>query len=376
MAAGVGYSAAQRPDGTVCTWGWGADGQLGTGQGPQLSPVPVLPADRWLAASAGDRFTAAIRQDGTLWAWGNNTHNQLGIGPTWDQLAPVQVGTATTWRSVAAGGTYTVAIRQDDTLWAWGDNTSGQLGLGTTLDQPVPVQTGGAAAWLSVAAGGAHTVAVRQDGTLWAWGNNAHGQLGTATATATQSVPVQVGTATTWRAVAARGGSTLAVRTDHTLWGWGQNDKGQLGLGSRADQPASRQLGTGTAWATPTISWDHALALRQDGTLWAWGDNESGMLGGYFSSNAPDCWPVPSAPLAVRSPALAQWSLAPNPAHGTVQLRGLPAGPVATQLFDAQGRLVRTAPTPTLGLDGLVPGLYLLRATAGATTQTLRLVVE
>ena len=104
--------------------------------------------------------------------------------------------------AVAAGGVHTVALKSDGTLWAWGDNRYGQLGDGTTEDKTVPKQIGSETNWWSaIAAGDEHTVAVRSDGTLWAWGDNEFSQLGDGN-TEDEMVPAQIGSETNWSAIA------------------------------------------------------------------------------------------------------------------------------------------------------------------------------
>ena len=237
------------------------------------------------------------------------------------------------------------------------------------------MQVGTATTWLSVALGFDHTLAVRTDGTLWAWGSNYAGQLGLGL-TASAKTPTQVGTATTWLSVAAGASSSAAVRRDGSLWTWGSNDTGQLGLGTITDQATPQQVGTGTTWLSVSAGWQHMVALRTDGSLWTWGSNNEGQLAQSPANPLPLLIPN-TTPLAT-TPAgpAATWQLVPNPAHGQVQLAGLPAGPVAGQLFDTQGRLVRTTTSATVALTGLAPGLYLLRASAGGATRTLRLVVD
>ena len=125
----------------------------------------------------------------------------------------------------------------------------------------------------------AHTLAVKSDGTLWAWGNNYEGQLGTGTVGEQLPSPLQVGTASNWAMVACGQYHTLAMKSDGTLWGWGRNGNGQLGDGTGTTTNSPVQVGTANNWVTVASGAYHALALKSDGTLWAWGHNGVGQLG-------------------------------------------------------------------------------------------------
>ena len=373
---------AVRQDGTLWAWGDNQNGQLGTGAALTYlttTSVQVGTASNWQSVLAGPKHVLALRQDGTLWAWGSNESGQLGNGTTTPQISPIQVGTAT-WLSIGLGLYHSSAVRADGTLWTWGTNSNGQLGTGTGLGSlvPVPTQVGTATNWASVAGGIFHNLALRQDGTLWGWGWNDNNTLGTGMPTNSQLVPVQVSTATTWRSVSAGPNATLALRQDGTLWVWGSNDTGQLGLGNTTIQPTPMQRGA-TTWQSASLGAGFGAGIRPDGTLWTWGFNDTGQLGnGLPGSAAPRYVANGGAVLATAAPAgpPPAWSLAPNPAHGQVQLLGLPAGPPNVCILDAQGRLVRTATTTLVNIQGLAPGLYLVQATAGQTTQSLRLSLE
>jgi hypothetical protein len=129
--------------------------------------------------------------------------------------------------------------------------------------------------WKQVAASDSHTMAVKTDGTLWAWGNNGYGQLGDGTFNYYSASPVQVGNG--FASVAAGPYHTVAVKTDGTLWAWGYNGNGQLGDGTTTQQSSPVQVGNG--FASVAAGPNHTVAVKADGTLWAWGSNGSGRLG-------------------------------------------------------------------------------------------------
>jgi alpha-tubulin suppressor-like RCC1 family protein len=180
----------------------------------------------------------ALKKDGTLWACGSNIYGSLGLGDTADRHSFTEVSSAHDWAHVSAGIGYSLAIKKDGTLWAWGDNSFGELGLGDTVERNSPTQVGSASDWAAVACLGHHSVALQTDGTLWAWGENCYGQLGLGDTTNRLS-PTQVGTSRDWAAIAPGSSDsydTVALQTNGTLWAWGFNQFGQLGLGDTTDR--------------------------------------------------------------------------------------------------------------------------------------------
>ena len=285
IAAGDDNARAIANDGTLWSWGYNNNGQLGDGTTTARSyPVKIGTNTNWVAVSAScssgsnPQHTAALRSDGTLWAWGANNYGQLGNGTTTQSNSPVQIGTDSDWAGVSAGQYHTAAIKTDGTLWSWGNNSFGQLGNGTTVNRSTPAIVGTGSTWAAVSAGQYHTAAIKTDGTLWAWGYNSNGQLGDGTTT-NRSLPVQIGTATNWAAVSSGYLQTLAIKTDGTLWAWGYNGYGQLGDGTTTQQTAPVQIGSAINWAYISAGQYHSLAVKTDGTLWAWGYNLHGEVG-------------------------------------------------------------------------------------------------
>jgi alpha-tubulin suppressor-like RCC1 family protein len=135
-----------------------------------------------------------------------------------------------------------------------------------------------AAGVAQVSAGDSHTVVVKTDGTLWAWGNNDYGRLGDGT-TESKSSPVQIGAEKHWQAAAAGGLHTVALKTDGSLWVWGNNNSKQLGTGTTDNESSPVRIGPGTDWHAVAAGESHTVALKTDGSLWAWGGNWYGQLG-------------------------------------------------------------------------------------------------
>jgi alpha-tubulin suppressor-like RCC1 family protein len=285
------HTVALRSDGTL--WGWGLDpaGWTSSTSGTRVNtPQRIATNGTWSAVDAGSDHTMALQTNGTLWGWGNSGGGRLGNGTFINTNSPQPVSSNMTWRTVSTGGGHTVAILADGSLWSWGNNYVGQLGDDTYTGSLTPKQIGTNDNWQAVSAGAEYTVAlradgslaIRSDGTLWAWGDNFWGQLGDGHMFTKTNTPQQIGANTNWQTIAAGGTHSVALQADGSLWTWGFNEDGQLGNGT--DGPFTnlttpQRIGTATNWVAVTAGRNHTVALKSDGSLWAWGDNGWGQLG-------------------------------------------------------------------------------------------------
>ena len=287
---GFGGGACLRTNKTLWVWGPNSNGgQLGQNQAesglPAVSSPVQVGSSGWITSTGASNTILASKTDGTLYGWGSNNYGQLGVNSRAQQSSPIQVP-GTTWSTdtdkLAASPSRTMAIKTDGTLWMMGNNYRGELGqnsFDTPTNRSSPVQIPGTT-WAKVSQNGVGG-AIKTDGTMWAWGRNTHGTLGLNNTTAYSS-PVQV-PGTTWRSLHNGGNATLATKTDGTLWGWGQAYRGVLGLneeGETVRYSSPVQIGSETTW-TANVSNDgtNAGGIKTDGTLWVWGFNSKGALG-------------------------------------------------------------------------------------------------
>jgi len=248
---------------------------------PAGSRTPVI--------SLGFSHGLILAADGSLWTWGDEELGWpvLGLGKNRTTSRLRRIGNDTNWVSVSAGEYHNLAVKDDGSLWAWGGNFRYQLGDGTKTNRNTPVRSLPGNGWKQAAAGGAaYSVALKKDGTLWAWGANWGGQLGIGS-TSNTTVAVQVGTCTNWTRIWAQGVQTVAQQADGSLWFCGSL------TGSSTDTNkilVLTRVSPDTNWVDVCFGDFTVLAIKSDGTLWAWGREARDYAGG--SGNLADLYPL------------------------------------------------------------------------------------
>lgn len=277
---------ATPPKNYLYVWGQNANGQFGLGNTTNYSsPKQVGVGDEWKAFAFGNGHSLFVKTNGTLWSSGYNVNGQLGLGNTTSYSSPKQIGALTTWSFVAGGPNASYAIKTDGTLWAWGLNANGELGLNNITSYSSPKQVGSNTwSYISSSTGNAtyiNIVAIRTDGSLWGWGQSY------VVPGFPKSSPVQIGSATNWLKVCAGRYFAVGTKTDGTIWSWGVGGAGQMGQGSGVTAliGSPTQIGSLTNWLTVSCGYDHTVSVKTDNTAWSWGINAFGQLGLGDTSN-------------------------------------------------------------------------------------------
>jgi alpha-tubulin suppressor-like RCC1 family protein len=280
VAAGDLHSFALTGTTRRSAWGSNSQGQLG-----QDTPRSMM------ELAAGESHSLAVMGYGQATAWGANSYGQLGDGTTGPgRPMPQPVGDPfpighhsvpfDDVSAVAGGARHGLALLASGKVYAWGQNARGQLGdgVGTYQDHYTPVKVLSLSGVVAVSAGAWHNLALKADGTVWAWGENLQGQLGVSTSTPRSDVAVQVAGLKGIVAVAAGRNHSLALKHDGTVWAWGYNAQGQLG-DDGASRYSPRQVGSLTGVKAIAAGGWHSAALTASGGVYTWGDNGHGQLG-------------------------------------------------------------------------------------------------
>jgi alpha-tubulin suppressor-like RCC1 family protein len=278
-------------NGGVWAWGVASYGELGNGTHPAYSTRAVkvdFPAGVRIIALANPMpFDGALAIDshGHVWGWGLNANGDLCLSGL-IELRPSQL--ALSGVTLATGARTHSLFDSGGKVYACGSGEYGVLGTGSTANSPTPSPVVGLPSTARVTAltsSWEGSGALLGNGTYYDWGFNAAGQLGNGT-TVDSAVPVRVSLPGGVRQVfqggsGARNGQTVAILANGSVWAWGDNDRGQLGVGTRVNSavPLHVEVPKGVAFVKVRSGGFASYAIDRSGRLWAWGDNSSGQLG-------------------------------------------------------------------------------------------------
>ena len=292
VSCGGYHTAILKSDGTVYTFGAGTYGQLGNGYYVGISSytdsnTPVLLVDingdrvkDIIAVSCGENHTIILKSNGTVYTFGYNSNGQLGDGTTTNKNTLTQIQGHEDIIAVSCGGRHTAILKSDGTVYTFGRNDYGQLGLGNTTQKTTPTQIQGHEDVIAVSCGAWHTAILKSDGTVYTFGRNDYGQLGDGTTT-NKTTPTQIQNHSDVIAVSCGGYHTAILKSDGTVYTFGNNAYGQLGLGNTTQKTTPTKIDDVNATDIIAVSCGgyHTAIIQLDGTIYTFGRNFFYQLG-------------------------------------------------------------------------------------------------
>jgi alpha-tubulin suppressor-like RCC1 family protein len=281
VVTGGSHSCALTTQPKVYCWGSNSVGQLGNGSTSQSWTATLVsdlsaPGDVFLG---GGHSCAIETSDSSVKCWGLNSFGEIGDGTTVNRTRPTRVSGISDAIKVSGGGEHTCYLSTSGTVKCWGLNSSGQLGDGTSTNRTTPVNVSGLSNVVDIsAAGGAHTCALKSDGSVWCWGDNSQGALGDGTLTGRQ-LPVRVLGIESAVQISIDADHSCALLANRNLLCWGNNSNGKIGDGTTTSRAVPTAVIGGTNVMAVEAGGSQTCALFGDSTLRCWGSNSSGQLG-------------------------------------------------------------------------------------------------
>lgn len=289
ISAGHDFTCGIRNTGSAPTdrgylycWGANSFGQLGLGDttGRNLPRRNGALAGNWVAVDLGFAHACGVRDNGTGQCWGRNHYGALGVGHTSDRTTPTTVRGGHSWKAITAGFNHSCGLDSGGERFCWGANDLFELGLAGDVTHYTEPAAAGDGTWLKLDAGNQTTCGRSTGRRLYCFGANTFGHAGVGN-TNPQDEAVQVASGT-WADISSGGNHACAITTAQKLYCWGFNEAGQLGLGDQNNRVNETALPAGfqtPGWSSVSAGARHTCGIRTDATLWCWGDNDRGQLG-------------------------------------------------------------------------------------------------
>jgi len=240
----------------------------------------------WIQFSAGAHNSYGISRNGDLYGWdGYNKEEQFDSGFRNSHYHESPMYISSGWKHVESRG-YTLGVKLDGSRWGWGENEPFEHLFLENKETPLTiVQIDNNKNWSQLHLGGYFSVGQKLDGTYWSWGNNNFGQMGINSISGIMREPILIPMEIPWKMISPGGSNCLAIGENGSLWGWG-NTQGlglgadpiyeiqslDYGFGEEFVIPYPVQIGTEHDWQKVCAEEASSMALKTDGTVWIWGD--------------------------------------------------------------------------------------------------------
>ena len=270
-------------DGALYVWGKNSYGQLGVGnEVNKNTPIKVTAINgKVMELIIGNYFSVyAILEDGSLYAWGNNESGKLGVGDEVNKNTPTKVNLPGKIKELITTGWSVYAILEDGSLYAWGSNEIGKLGVGDEVNKNTPTKVNLPGKIKELITNGSSVYALLEDSSLYSWGENSYGQLGVGNEV-NKNTPTKVNLPGKIKELITTGWSVYAILEDGSLYAWGDNSDGQLGVGDEENRntPIKVTAINGKVMELIISNSFSVYAILEDGSLYSWGKNSYGQLG-------------------------------------------------------------------------------------------------
>lgn len=284
LAIGNAHACGLTRDGTAFCWGANDDGQLGASRPSGARPAPVEGELRFTSISTGRNHTCAIATGGAAYCWGSNNFGQLGDGSRAKRGVPTPVKGNRVFRMIATGATHTCGVAADGATYCWGDDLSGAVGGGRNEPELEPVNVDrGRFAFQRVYTGGQFSCGLTQGGTAYCWGENGKGQVGVGNRDERIRLNRKVQREVSFTQLTLGERHVCGLTANGEVYCWGDNALGQLGNGSEGDRggrTAPTEVASEARFDEVQAGAGHSCAVsRVDREVYCWGDNSRAQLG-------------------------------------------------------------------------------------------------